>query len=207
MMLATETDLFGLGFYKAFQPDTDLLRTWQMAGTVARRPEHARLRHHFGPPVGQDECRPRLHKLCGSINDGPEHYIVRAAFAALNAWVVDGTQPPHSPAIKVIGGTTIARDAHGNAIGGIRTPAVDVPTETLSGEYDPSKSVICSLFGSRTPFTAATLKQLYPTHADYVTKVKASAAAAVKRRLPAARPTRDDDRAAGASGAGARLKP
>ena len=185
MMLATETDLFGLGFYKAFQPDTDLLRTWQMAGTSHVDQSTLDYGITSGRQWDKTSVVPDFTELCGSINDGPEQYIVRAAFAALNAWVVDGTQPPHSPAIKVIGGTKIARDAHGDAIGGIRTPAVDVPTETLSGEYDPSKSVICSLFGARAPFTAATLKQLYPTHADYVTKVKASAAAAVKRRLPA----------------------
>jgi hypothetical protein len=31
------------------------------------------------------------------------------------------------------------------------------------------------LFGSATPFTPAVLKQLYPTHGDYVSKVKTSA--------------------------------
>ena len=129
---------------------------------------------------------------------------MRAAFSALNAWVADGTQPPHSPAIKVVGGCTIARDAHGDAIGGIRTPAVDVPTESLSGEYDPNKSVICSLFGSRAPFTAATLKQLYPTHADYVDKVRASAAAAVRAGFLLA-PDARDDRPAGASRIDSRL--
>ena len=179
MMMATETDLFGLGFYKAFQPDTDLLRTWQLAGTSHVDQSTLDYGITSGRQWDTTSVVPDFDHLCGSINDGPEQYIVRAAFAALNAWVVDRTQPPHSPAIKVIGGTKIARDAHGDAIGGIRTPAVDVPTETLSGEYDPSKSVICSLFGARAPFTAATLEQLYPTHADYVNKVKASAAAAV----------------------------
>ncbi len=33
MQMATETDLFGLGFYPARQPDTDRLRTWEFAGT------------------------------------------------------------------------------------------------------------------------------------------------------------------------------
>jgi hypothetical protein len=105
---------------------------------------------------------------------------VRSAFAALDSWVVSGEHPPASPPIKVTDGSAIARDADGNAMGGIRMPAVDVPTKTLSGEYEPGQSVICSLFGSQAPFSAAKLKQLYPTHADYVAKVKASAAAAVK---------------------------
>ena len=74
-------------------------------------------------------------------------------------------------------GSAIARDARGNALGGIRTPAVDVPISRLDGTLAPGKSVICSLFGSRAPFSAAKLQQLYPTHADYVAKVKGSAEA------------------------------
>ena len=54
-----------------------------------------------------------------------------------------------------------------------------MPTETLSGE-NGGRSPICSLFGSRAPFDAATLHRLYPTHDDYVAKVKASAASAVQ---------------------------
>ena len=34
MQIETETDLIGLGFYGARQPDTDLLRTWELAGTA-----------------------------------------------------------------------------------------------------------------------------------------------------------------------------
>jgi hypothetical protein len=179
MMLATETDLFGLGFYKAFQPDTNLIRTWQMAGTAHVDQSTLDYGIASGRQWDKTSVIPDFQKLCGSLNDGPEQYIVRGAFSALNAWVGHGTQPAHSPAIKVVGGA-IARDAHGDAIGGIRTPAVDVPTESLSGEFDPNKSVICSLFGSRAPFTAATLKQLYPTHSGYVARVKASAAVAVR---------------------------
>jgi Alpha/beta hydrolase domain len=123
---------------------------------------------------------PDFTEMCGSVNDGPQRYIVRAAFAALGKWVVDGTPPPTSPAIEVTGGSAITRDARGNALGGIRLPAVDAPIESLSGEYEPGKSVICSLFGARAPFDAATLQQLYPTHDDYVAKVKGSADAAVK---------------------------
>lgn len=180
MMLETETDLFGLGFYKALQPDTNLVRTWQMAGTAHADQSTLDYGIQSGRQWDKTSVVPDFTTLCGSINDGPQPYLVRAAFSAMKAWVANGEQPPHSPAIKVTDGSSIARDAHGDAIGGIRTPAVDVPTETLSGEYAPDKSVICSLFGSRTPFDAATLKQLYPTHDDYVNKVKASAAAAVK---------------------------
>ena len=162
LMLATETDLFGLGFYKAFQPDTNFLRTWQMAGTSHADQSTLDYGITSGRQWDKTSVVPDFTKLCGSINDGPQQYIVRAAFSALQAWVAGGKLPPHSPAIKVNDGSAIARDADGNTIGGIRTPAVDVPTESLSGEYLPTKSVICSLFGARAPFSAAKLKQRYP---------------------------------------------
>jgi hypothetical protein len=91
-----------------------------------------------------------------------------------------------APPFEIAGGK-IARNARGNALGGIRTPAVDVPISTLDGTLAPGKSVICSLFGSTTPFDAATLASLYPTHDGYVTRVRAAAAAAVAKTflLPA----------------------
>lgn len=180
MMTETETDLFGLGFYPALQPDTDLIRTWEMSGT-----SHAdQTTLDYGITSGRQwdttSQVPDFTKLCGSVNDGPEQYIMRAAFAALGAWVSRGTPPPHSPPIQVTAAKAIARDAHGDALGGIRTPAVNVPVESLSGESPSGRSVICSLFGTRAPFTVATLQALYPTHADYVAQVEASATAAVQ---------------------------
>ncbi len=53
-------------------------------------------------------------------------------------------------------------------IGGVRTPAVDVPISTLSGQAPPGSSVLCSLFGSTSPLSAGTLAHLYPTKADYL---------------------------------------
>jgi Alpha/beta hydrolase domain len=178
MTIATETDLFGLGFYPARQPDTDLIRTWEMAGT-----SHAdQSTLDYGITSGRQWDRtskvPDFTSMCGSINNGPQRYILRRAFAALNAWVTTGTAPAHSPRLEVRAGK-IVRDARGNAVGGIRTPAVDAPTEVVSGESPSGRSVICSLFGTAEPFSAATLQSLYPTHADYVAKVKQSAARAV----------------------------
>ena len=86
----------------------------------------------------------------------------------------------HSPQLVVnSSGTDYVRDAFGNAVGGIRTPSVDVPTSTLSGidnpPAGPGVGSFCLLFGTTTPFTTAELQALYPTHRDYVSKVTASA--------------------------------
>ncbi len=74
---------------------------------------------------------------------------------------------------------TIAKDAFGNDLGGVRSPAVDVPIATY---YDtnvplPGDRGFCSntTVGHVEPFSVARLKQLYPTHADYVSKVRTDA--------------------------------
>lgn len=178
LTIETETDLFGLGFFRAHQPDTDFVRTWEMAGTA--HADQSTLDYGFasGRVWSPGVKAPDFSSLCGRINNGPENFVVSAAFAALNAWV-EGRLPALAAPFEIAGGTAIARDARGNVLGGIRSPAVDVPISTLDGTLAPGKSVICSLFGSVTPFTAATLKALYPTHDDYVSKVRAAAAAAV----------------------------
>ena len=71
----------------------------------------------------------------------------------------------------------IAQDAHGNALGGVRTAAVDVPIATYSGQASTS-SLVCSFFGRRLHFSAAELATLYPSHDDYVAKVTAATATA-----------------------------
>ena len=53
-------------------------------------------------------------------------------------------------------------------IGGVRTPAVDVPVSTLSGAAPAGASAICSLFGSTVAFTPAQLASLYGTQSNYV---------------------------------------
>jgi hypothetical protein len=73
----------------------------------------------------------------------------------------------------------INRDEHGNALGGVRTPLVDVPIATLRGDGNAGAS-FCFLFGNTVPFDAAKLTALYPTHNVYVTKFNQATAAAVK---------------------------
>ena len=53
-------------------------------------------------------------------------------------------------------------------IGGVRTPAVDVPVSTLSGAPAAGANAICSLFGSTIAFTPAQLASLYGTESNYI---------------------------------------
>jgi alpha/beta hydrolase family protein len=73
----------------------------------------------------------------------------------------------------------VSRNPDAIALGGVRTPPVDVPAVVLSGEPGPTLSAICLLIGSSKPLTAARLAALYPSRADYVQRYAAAADAAV----------------------------
>ena len=92
----------------------------------------------------------------------------------------EGTPPPSAPRLQLEGEPpTIARDAHGNALGGVRTPQLDAPIATLRGDGQ-SGSILCLLFGTTARFDAATLAELYPDHAAYVAAFNAAADQAVQ---------------------------
>jgi hypothetical protein len=89
--------------------------------------------------------------------------------------VTNGKRPKRAPQLHIDPSTfAFAKDAHGNTLGGIRTPAVDVPVSVLSGDPAPGAPSICDVLGTTTPFDAATSKSLYPSAQDYLPKVEAS---------------------------------
>jgi hypothetical protein len=156
LIFETETDITVQRYAAARQEDTDLIRTWEVAGAA----------HADAYYVGGS------FSLCGRpINDGPHHYVAKAGIAALIHWVEHGEAPPHSERIatSVEGDQTmITRDERGIALGGIRTPSVDVPVATLTGEAPPGGPSFCRLFGATYPFDDAALLSLYGTKANYL---------------------------------------
>ena len=186
LVFETESDLTFLGYFSARQPDSAHLRVWEVAGTahadtyltstgaadLGKSPAAANIVLTTTPNVGIS---------CGTaINSGPQHFVLNAAFAALNKWVRHGKAPKSMPPLDVAASPAVAInvDSHGNALGGIRTPQVEVPIATFTGFQ--SGPLICQLLGTTTPFDAPTLAQLYPTHAAYVRAVARAAKRAVK---------------------------
>lgn len=162
-MFETQTDLIELGFASAQQPNTAKIRTWEVAGT-----SHADA-FLVGKALSVLGCT-------GSVNDGPQHEVVQAAFTSFSRWVSGGRPPPSPPPFRLAkrSPATLALNDHGNVVGGVRTPAVDVPISTLSGSAAAETSPICSLFGSSTPFDPSLLHQLYPTKQDYLRRFQSS---------------------------------
>lgn len=171
LIIESETDLTSiLAYYPARQDDTDRIRLWEMAGTA-----HAD-QFLVGPVADSIDCGV-------AINDGPQHLVLKAAVRAMDTWVRTGEAPPEAPRleIEVVDGTpTITRDADGIALGGIRTPHVDVPVDALTGEPGPEPSVICLLLGSTIPLPDDRLVELHGTADDYLAAFAAAGDAAIE---------------------------
>lgn len=182
----TETDLTLLGYAHARQPDTDLVRTWEVAGT-----SHADA--HFVRAIIGGPRDPNVGSLLGCpapINTGPQHEVAQAALHHLVAWSAGGAPPPSGERIQLVEGdeVVIARDDRQLAIGGVRNPLVDVPVAATTGDPPAGASIadlaggnsdICILFGRTIPFDRATLVEQYGTADGYVAAFEASADQAV----------------------------
>jgi hypothetical protein len=182
----TETDLITLGYLPSRQPDSERFRLWEVAGTAhadtytvvvgftdkGDTPVGAELLIVAAPIPGFIECDT-------PINSGPQHFVLKAAVHALDRWVRGDGAPPIAPRLEVSGDPAqFVHDDLGNVVGGIRTPAVDVPIATLSGLGQTGGS-FCRIFGTTVELDAETLADLYPTHDAYVDAVSESADSAV----------------------------
>jgi hypothetical protein len=184
LVFQSETDVIVLGGGQADQSDTDSLRIWELAGAAhadtyllnASRYDDGTL----DPSRLADLLRPTSNLPIGQtdspINAGPQqHYVGQAALSNLVAWVAERVSPPRAPRLdRDPEGLGFRLDQHGNALGGIRNPWVEVPTAVLSG-LGQTGETFAMLFGRTEPFDDSTLSTLYPGgKAEYLEKFKAS---------------------------------
>jgi hypothetical protein len=171
MRIMTQSDfLTGIA---ARRPDSDSpedrFRNYEIAGSAHATPDELT----YGP-APTDITRAGVQPPATACNEGPRsrfpnNLAFDAAFRNLDAWVRKGTAPPRAEPIRVIDGKAVL-DEHGNVVGGVRSPFVDVPTAQWTG--NSTGASFCFIAGHEKPFSAARLRELYPTHADYVRKVK-----------------------------------
>ena len=195
MMFETEADVAVLGYSAARQSPTKYIREWEVAGT-AHYDTYGLVESMTDTGNGAADVStfntmidPVSSFDNGAIscpvplNAGAHTYPLRAAVVALNNWVKTGTPPPQSPRLDVSGPGEYVTNSLGLAEGGIRTPQVAAPIAVVNGTGDTSSAGggFCKLFGTTIPFTAAKLKQLYPTHQVFVRKWDAAVAADVSK--------------------------
>lgn len=143
--------------------------------------------------IAESDCVPKDVEA----SDFPIRYVFNAAWRNLERWVTEGTPAPKADRLELLDpdfvnpgleredapfspAEAFRKDANGNAIGGVRTPYVDVPTARWVGAKEPppgGSSFGCFFEGYKYSFSDEQLQALYPTHADYVEKVTRSARA------------------------------
>ncbi|AEG43830.1 alpha/beta hydrolase domain-containing protein [Isoptericola variabilis] len=163
------------------QPDTDRLRTWEVAGAshgdwkLITDYGRLRLRDVGSAPGGYPGTPQTCEQPSGSRV--PQHMVQATVYDHVAAWVADGTAPPSAPLLELAGAPgDVARDERGLGVGGIRLAQQEVPTRLNSGlNAGPG---FCFLDGASTPVDDATLATWYPDAREHADAVVAATRAA-----------------------------
>jgi hypothetical protein len=176
----------------AFQrrPDSDaapdLYRRYEVAGAshitrilLELAPRHADFAKAGGTAISLAGCDPESPP----VSDFPLHYVMDATWQNLDGWVKRGIPPPRAEPLRLetAGGVLQAKkDSYGNAVGGVRTTALDVPV----ARWSPSRagSYRCTTIGYAEPFDAARFRSLYPQRQDYLDAAAKSLRSLKKQR-------------------------
>jgi hypothetical protein len=105
---------------------------------------------------------------CDGSSSFPTSYFTRAAAALLVAWTEDGTTPPDADRLELAIDDAVsaaALDDVGNALGGVRSPFVDVPVSRYE-VHQPATS--CRSVGVETPLPKAELVERYVDALGYM---------------------------------------
>ncbi len=177
----TQTEVVNFPSYPTRQADADYpwLRTYEMAGG-------SHVDSHLAVIGGQALVRdlglPPSFCPSPAIPFNPIRigYVQSALMQALDRWIQTGAPPPASRFLQLDtsgASPVLARDADGNAIGGIRPPDVRVPL----GNYVEANSGpgFCGLFGGFDSFNAGVLQSRYRNHGSYVNQYQQAVQAVV----------------------------
>ena len=153
------------------QPDTDTLRSWEVAGSVHGGTFTSRRNNQL---TDRDGFSNALHNFrpAYTINENSWTFVYEGALMQMQRWFTEhGYVPPTFEPIEV----RLMQYVYGSdgiVNGGVRLPGVEVPTASyfIDQTY--------GLGGVRLLYTEEKLQQLYPTHADYVAKVSIAASKA-----------------------------
>src|SRR5207248_3718218 len=132
----TETDLLFLGEVAARQPDSDHLRTWEVAGASHVAFSDFALRVLL---VTRDSLPPPTPQLCTqqpALSHTPAFHVLNAVYEHVSRWVTDGTPPPTAPRVNVLSAgppVVLERTSLGLSTGGIQLSQQAVPTAVDNG--------------------------------------------------------------------------
>ena len=103
-------------------------------------------------------------------NDTPLEYYVCGALELLYKWWKYGIAPPKAERFVRGENGELVRDEHGNVMGGLRTPYVDVPAASYLGRSE--KFVQGAMCGEKNPFSFEKMTALYGSLEAYLEKFR-----------------------------------
>ena len=179
----TETEVPRSHRLRQRPPEHPLVRIYEMAGGA--HVDQATV-DEGGRALARDLGLPDFAAGCDNpVNPVPIGYVQSALLEIIDQWVRGTVEPPPSRVIDLVDGADgtreIARNAAGNAVGGVRLPSLEAPL----GSYLPNNTGagFCFLIGSFVPFEKSELARRYPTHQAYVQQVTEAAGRAVADRF------------------------
>lgn len=158
--------------------DTNKIRYWEVAGSS--HSDQYMLEGIYSvstrPPASCEK----------PANSMPFYRVQNAVYSHLVRWATTGTPPPIAPRITRSSLLRrIQRDTHGNALGGLRLPEINVPFATYgisnstTGSTEFLDLFACITSGSTEMFSATKLSSLYADRTAYFNKYKTAADAAL----------------------------
>lgn len=160
-----------------------LLRVYEIAG-ASHDSQYNLLTYYLGDADTEKiGMKPMYHGVDGPPNDYPAEPLYNAAWRNLFEWARSGIPAPRAPRISQKNRAENRKDAFGNAIGGLRTAAIDLPTaryESYSMMKDGRRNW---LFGHIQPLESCVLKALYGGAEHYRERVRENTALRVAEGL------------------------
>ena len=183
--------------------DGGLFRLWEIAGTAHTSHGSSQLMNDnlvWNHSNGMSGPKEEAHDIedsfawgyqlqpgaCARENFSVAGLTWSAALVTLDNWVKTGEAPPSMPRLTRDENGRVY-DEHGNMVGGVRAPYLDVPIATYYGGDVPDGSTDpCAMVGGRMAlsgytrmFSAAKLDSLYASADDYIAKFNAAVDAAL----------------------------
>jgi hypothetical protein len=169
-VINTQTESLFMG--RLVQPDTDAIRSWQIAGASHGAPSFMKSIYQRMYRDGLIDALPEKAGYDTDVVDWS--YVVEAALVQVQGWIDYGKEPPRIPAMQVINMLFgYKTDKYGNVKGGLRLPEIEVPVARFYVNMMKTGSG-----GYKVPFTEKVLLKLYATHQGYVDRVTVAARAA-----------------------------
>jgi hypothetical protein len=180
MRIDSQSEAFTLGGLESRRADgddpDDPYRFYEIAGSAHGwadiynfQPPFADIAAAGGEPLSFAGC---VEEKWNSL---PRQFIEPAMMANMERWVAEGTAPPRQDEPLRVRDGAFETDEHGNALGGVRSPYVDVPVATYHDwATDREPGGFGVMLGHEIPFSSDKLERLYASRQDYLARVEAS---------------------------------